>query len=151
MQIYDDVYLRKMLEHLPEEFHHVTSGKELSEIYRRLKRNGQLTKELDIKFQQAFDELNKECPELLYGIDKFWRTHADDLGVIYESNYEYLKLKSNSPPKVSFEQARTQLDLLLKLSKLQNLSNLSNENKRILKEAISKNDFKTIEKNGYIT
>ena len=146
MQIYDDVYLRKMLEHLPEEFHHVTSGKELSEIYGRLKRNGQLTKELDIKFQQAFNELNKECPELLYGIDKFWRTHADDLGVIYESNYEYLKLKSNNSPKVSFEQARTQLDLLLKLSKLQNLSNLSNENKRILKEAISKNDFKTIEK-----
>lgn len=146
MQIYDDVYLKKMLEHLPKEFHHVTSGKELGEIYRRLKRNGRLTKELDIKFQQAFNELNKECPELLYGIDKFWRTHADDLGVIYESNYEYLKLKSNSPPKVSLEEVRSQLDLLFKLSKLQNLSNLSNENKRILKEAISKNDFKTIEK-----
>lgn len=146
MQIYDDVYLRKMLEHLPKEFHNVTSGKELSEIYGRLKRNGQLSKELDIKFQQAFNELNKECPELLYGIDKFWRTHADDLGVIYESNYEYLKLKSNNSPKGSFRQARAQLDLLFKLTNSQILSNLSNENKRILKEAILNNDFKTIEK-----
>jgi len=146
IQIYDDVYLKKMLEHLPKEFHHVTSGKQLSEIYRSLKSNNRLTKDLDIKFQQAFNELNKECPELLYGIDKFWRTYANDLGVIYKSNYEYLKLKSNGCPKGSFEQAQAKLNLLFKLTNSQILSNLSNENKRILKEAILKNDFKTIEK-----
>lgn len=138
-QIYDDVYLKKMLRHLPKEFHSITSNKELNKVYKRLKQENKLTKELDTKFQQAFNELKTECPELLYKIDKFWRMHADDLGVIYKTNYEYLKTR----PKTGFE------DLLNSFSPkmfCNFLEHLSGENGNILKEAIRKNDFETIKR-----
>lgn len=139
MQICDEIYLKKMLEHLPKEFHSVTSGINLKRFYDILKINGQLSKELDIKFQKAFNETKKECPELLYGIDKFWKTHAEKLGVIYESNYEYLK----TPPIKSFSEFLNtlNLDMIFRL-----YYNLKNENKKIIEDAIRKNDFETIRK-----
>ena len=138
-KIYDDVYMKKMLGHLPKEFQFVTSGEQLGEIYRALKKNGKLSKELDNKFQQAFQELEKEHPEYLYKVDKFWRTHSDDLGVIYESNYEYLKARpidefADFIDSLSFE-------MLLKFG-----HNLSGENRRILAEAFMKKDFETIKR-----
>ena len=139
MQIYDEIYLKKMLEHLPKEFHSVTSGIHLKRFYDILKINGQLSKELDIKFQKAFNETKKECPELLYGIDKFWNTHAEKLGVIYESNYEYLK----TPPIESFSDFLNTLNLEM-IFRL--YYNLKNENKKIIEEAIRKKDFETIRK-----
>ena len=45
--------------------------------------------------------------------DKFWRTYADDLGVIYESNYDYLKFKPSSKPKEPFN--RDQFNIIMKL------------------------------------
>ena len=138
-EIYDDVYLKKMLKHLPKEFKFITSGKELGEIYNTLKRNGKWTKELDNKFKKAFQELEKEDPEYFYKVDKFWKTHADDLGVVYKSNYEYLKPQSTdefSDFIDSFD-----LDMLFKLC-----HNLSGENKKIIAEAFMKKDFETIKK-----
>ena len=138
-KIYDDVYIKKMLEHLPKEFQFITSGEQLGEIYRTLKKNGKITKELDNKFQQAFQELEKEHPEYLYKIDKFWRTHADELGVVYKSNYEYLKTR----PTDNFSDFidSLSLDMLLKLC-----HNLSGENRRIIAEAFMKKDYETIKR-----
>lgn len=148
MQICDDVYLKKMLNHLPKEFHSVSNGKELGNIYYTLKQNGRLTKELDSKFQKAFKELEYTCPEYLYKIDEFWKMYAKDLGVIYETNYEYLKNKTtnnhfNRHVNNEFSDffSSLNLDMLLKIC-----INLENENKNILKEAFLKKDFETIKK-----
>lgn len=150
MKICDEVYLPKMLEHLPKEFHTATSGKQLRNIYNTLKQNGKLTKDLDTQFQKAFNELNSESPELLLKIDKFWRTYADDLGVIYKSNYEYLKTstanKSSDFLNALFSDESINFDLLMKISNylVKNAKNVRNIN--IIKEAYFKRDFATLEK-----
>lgn len=137
-QIYEDVYLKKMLEHLPKEFHSVTSGRELGNIYHRLKQNGNLTKGLESKFLQAFNETKSECPELLYRIDRFWKTHADDLGVIYKSNYDYLKARPET-----YADFIDSLDFN-RLFKL--FEHMASGNKKVLEDAFLKNDFDTIRK-----
>jgi len=91
MQPLEDIYLKKMLACLPKEYQSVKSKEELFSIYDQLIESGKLTSELNLKFLKGIEETEKITPKELYIIDKFWRTHADDLGVIYETNYEYLK------------------------------------------------------------
>ena len=84
-------YLPKFLKHLPKEFQDIKSYKEVKIRIEELKESGKLTEDIKNKIKEASEELNVIGEEQLFGIDRFWRDFGDELGVIYKTNYEWLK------------------------------------------------------------
>ena len=84
-------YLPRYLSYLPQEFQGIKTYKELKVVFQELREKNKLSKELMNKFKEAESEFKLESEEQLYAIDKFWRDFSDELGVIYKTNYEWLK------------------------------------------------------------
>ena len=86
----EEKYLPEILKYLPKEFQEIKSYKELKEKAQELSELGKLTHDIKQKLQEASKKLNIIGEEQLRGIDKFWKDYADELGVIYKTNYEWL-------------------------------------------------------------
>ena len=86
----EEKYLPEILKYLPKEFQEIKSYKELKEKVQKLTELGDLTLDIKQNLREASKKLNIIGEEQLRGIDQFWKDYADELGVIYKTNYEWL-------------------------------------------------------------
>ncbi len=91
-----------IIQKLPEEFHDVVTMPQLYKKILSLKNSGTYTPEYKAKCKECVKGIIKEFDkykgsfenlrsmENIRAVDRFWRDYADELGLIYRTNYTYL-------------------------------------------------------------
>lgn len=95
--------LGALTDRLPKEFHGITTIKQLAAKIKELKSTGKYSaEELQSKYKTVAQELQQEIQKIesenefdigyeqIKGIHRFWQDYADELGVVYKTNYSYL-------------------------------------------------------------
>ena len=95
--------LGALTDRLPKEFHGITTLKQLAAKIKELKSTGKYSaEELQSKYKAVVQEFKQEIQKIksetefdigyeqIKGIHRFWQDYADELGVIYKTNYSYL-------------------------------------------------------------
>ena len=96
--------LGALTDRLPKEFHGITTIKQLAAKIKELKSTGKYsTEKLQSKYKAVVKEFQQEIQKIksenefdigyeqIKGIHRFWQDYADELGVVYKTNYSYLK------------------------------------------------------------
>lgn len=95
--------LGTLTDRLPKEFHGITTIKQLAAKIKELKSTGKYsTEKLQSKYKAVVKEFQQEIQKIksenefdigyeqIKGIHRFWQDYADELGVVYKTNYSYL-------------------------------------------------------------